>query len=485
MSTHHHHYDSNLIPNGDPHPSHSSILSLASASSNARQQPQVDIYSPIAEMPLPVASSLNPRPTDHLMSPAAQFGQWHYPASNGRTLPDVFTYPPVPPSSYSDLHSPVEGNTQSYTLSGALELQPTSTAFFDYGQSSVAQRDARVRSTTSILHNVKREEPSAPPASQIPVSEWTQSPSTNVFSRSSLSHLNNALSASSIGDRGGANGGNSLREDPASVPGTTGFAPVNPAMTVGVPRGSAVSLAAPASAYMLRPGHQADTPAQHIHSQWNFGPSGKDHLSYQAHTLIKKEERDYASGLRLAVEDEGDNDTDADGDGEFDYDYEADSFVATSATSNLRQNVQGRPSTYTLSDVPTSAWPSGNQANPMNLVDHGDKSSQQNVHLHSSPLNVLDTRSVKRAHASSTTSSYKLDSKNAEGREEEDDHRTVKVLVPSSIPGEPPKKVKMHQCQTCNKLFPRPSGLRTHMNSHSGARRTSTYHLVHRQIVNL
>ncbi|KAH8113745.1 hypothetical protein DFH11DRAFT_1597089, partial [Phellopilus nigrolimitatus] len=31
----------------------------------------------------------------------------------------------------------------------------------------------------------------------------------------------------------------------------------------------------------------------------------------------------------------------------------------------------------------------------------------------------------------------------------------------------------MHQCRICQKLFPRPSGLATHMNSHSGARRTS------------
>ncbi|KAI0642802.1 hypothetical protein C8Q79DRAFT_896184, partial [Trametes meyenii] len=32
------------------------------------------------------------------------------------------------------------------------------------------------------------------------------------------------------------------------------------------------------------------------------------------------------------------------------------------------------------------------------------------------------------------------------------------------------KKSKMHQCSVCYKLFPRPSGLATHMNSHSGAK---------------
>ncbi|KAI0763466.1 hypothetical protein BD413DRAFT_582636 [Trametes elegans] len=34
----------------------------------------------------------------------------------------------------------------------------------------------------------------------------------------------------------------------------------------------------------------------------------------------------------------------------------------------------------------------------------------------------------------------------------------------------PQKKSKMHQCTVCYKLFPRPSGLATHMNSHSGAK---------------
>ncbi|OCH88418.1 hypothetical protein OBBRIDRAFT_698249, partial [Obba rivulosa] len=32
------------------------------------------------------------------------------------------------------------------------------------------------------------------------------------------------------------------------------------------------------------------------------------------------------------------------------------------------------------------------------------------------------------------------------------------------------KKSKMHQCTICLKMFPRPSGLATHMNSHSGAK---------------
>lgn len=40
--------------------------------------------------------------------------------------------------------------------------------------------------------------------------------------------------------------------------------------------------------------------------------------------------------------------------------------------------------------------------------------------------------------------------------------------------GKSSKKSKMHQCNICQKWFPRPSGLATHMNSHSGARRKSS-----------
>lgn len=39
-----------------------------------------------------------------------------------------------------------------------------------------------------------------------------------------------------------------------------------------------------------------------------------------------------------------------------------------------------------------------------------------------------------------------------------------------AIHAESTKRSKMHQCQVCQKWFPRPSGLATHMNSHSGLR---------------
>ena len=42
---------------------------------------------------------------------------------------------------------------------------------------------------------------------------------------------------------------------------------------------------------------------------------------------------------------------------------------------------------------------------------------------------------------------------------------TLKKTNPSS------KRSKMHQCNVCEKWFPRPSGLATHMNSHSGMKR--------------
>lgn len=41
----------------------------------------------------------------------------------------------------------------------------------------------------------------------------------------------------------------------------------------------------------------------------------------------------------------------------------------------------------------------------------------------------------------------------------------------ANVPTSAPRKNKMHKCTICSKSFPRPSGLDTHMNSHTGAKR--------------
>lgn len=55
---------------------------------------------------------------------------------------------------------------------------------------------------------------------------------------------------------------------------------------------------------------------------------------------------------------------------------------------------------------------------------------------------------------------------------------TLKKTNPSS------KRSKMHQCTVCEKWFPRPSGLATHMNSHSGKKRKG-YNIVHDCVLGL
>ena len=50
----------------------------------------------------------------------------------------------------------------------------------------------------------------------------------------------------------------------------------------------------------------------------------------------------------------------------------------------------------------------------------------------------------------------------------------IERLVPTTRGGATKRKpkVKLHPCEVCGKTFPRPSGLKTHMNSHSGEKRT-------------
>ncbi|KAH9941804.1 uncharacterized protein BXZ73DRAFT_98196 [Epithele typhae] len=61
----------------------------------------------------------------------------------------------------------------------------------------------------------------------------------------------------------------------------------------------------------------------------------------------------------------------------------------------------------------------------------------------------------------------------AQGSPEPEREQGSPVTPPGEGVGErrgPAKKSKMHQCTVCFKMFPRPSGLATHMNSHSGAK---------------
>ncbi|KAG5646333.1 hypothetical protein DXG03_003656 [Asterophora parasitica] len=44
---------------------------------------------------------------------------------------------------------------------------------------------------------------------------------------------------------------------------------------------------------------------------------------------------------------------------------------------------------------------------------------------------------------------------------------TSTLTKPQSLPTAKKKKSKMHECEVCGKMFPRPSGLKTHMNTHN------------------
>jgi hypothetical protein len=104
----------------------------------------------------------------------------------------------------------------------------------------------------------------------------------------------------------------------------------------------------------------------------------------------------------------------------------------------------------------------------------------QHAHWSQSPMDNLPSDRVynnpSRSTSSQSSASHSTsDSDSAQGN-------------PSSLPigvtrrshnpasntsaGGVPRKNKMHQCRICDKWFPRPSGLATHMNSHSGAKRS-------------
>lgn len=108
-------------------------------------------------------------------------------------------------------------------------------------------------------------------------------------------------------------------------------------------------------------------------------------------------------------------------------------------------------------------------------TDHGHVSNGSSKPAKGQAAVSSSSASTARSHPSlQGTRDAKPNSSAANAKEPQ--YKTVKVDHPSSAPGEPPKKVKMHQCPVCDKLFPRPSGLDTHMNSHSGARRKRRFY---------
>ncbi len=120
---------------------------------------------------------------------------------------------------------------------------------------------------------------------------------------------------------------------------------------------------------------------------------------------------------------------------------------------------------------------SGRSAAAQNIIpglQKGKGKEREHVAMPTFPVVPIDHSEAAKVVSASSFNGKSLHpslqgTKDANSKEPQ--YKTVKVDQPSSAPGEPPKKVKMHQCQVCKKLFPRPSGLETHMNSHSGARR--------------
>ena len=80
----------------------------------------------------------------------------------------------------------------------------------------------------------------------------------------------------------------------------------------------------------------------------------------------------------------------------------------------------------------------------------------------------MDSLPLKRMKSPSLPSSHPRQREGASSK-------STSPIPPEGLPsdGPPPKKKKkskMHACEICNKKFPRPSGLKTHMNTHNNAR---------------
>lgn len=123
--------------------------------------------------------------------------------------------------------------------------------------------------------------------------------------------------------------------------------------------------------------------------------------------------------------------------------------------------------------------------NAHTVVDHNRErppsNDPQDQWYHQSSIvdNNVDRRGTQASRSDSSTSSssrYSSESESSPTRSSFPNglgaSRHSPTSTSASSAGGPTRKNKMHQCSICKKSFPRPSGLSTHMNSHSGNRRT-------------
>jgi len=95
------------------------------------------------------------------------------------------------------------------------------------------------------------------------------------------------------------------------------------------------------------------------------------------------------------------------------------------------------------------------------------------ITFRSATLQGPGMRLQRDSERSSSTSQYRVAMAASNSIPFPSPHSATNARVGASPRMKQQKKSKMHQCEQCKKVFPRPSGLATHMNSHSGAKRMS------------
>lgn len=101
--------------------------------------------------------------------------------------------------------------------------------------------------------------------------------------------------------------------------------------------------------------------------------------------------------------------------------------------------------------------------------------SSSSIPLGSATLQGPGMRLRRDSGRSSRTNQYRVAMASSNSIPFPSPHSATNVRVGDQRPPgvKPQKKSKLHQCGQCKKVFPRPSGLATHMNSHTGAKRMS------------